>query len=110
MARIDLVNVCATLAERGARRPAAAPEESATPGPPRGRDATFAIENLNLTVPDGRTMVVLGPSGCGKTTLLKLIAGLIPLQSGQVRFNGVDVKDVSTGERRIGMVFQNYAL
>jgi multiple sugar transport system ATP-binding protein len=110
MARIDLINVCATLAERGARRPAAAPEESATPGAARGRDATFAIENLNLTVPDGRTMVVLGPSGCGKTTLLKLIAGLIPLSSGQVRFNGVDVKDVSTGERRIGMVFQNYAL
>jgi ABC-type sugar transport system ATPase subunit len=55
-------------------------------------------------------MVVLGPSGCGKTTLLKLIAGLIPLDSGQVRFNGINVRDVSTGERRIGMVFQNYAL
>src|SRR5712692_9172780 len=55
-------------------------------------------------------MVVLGPSGCGKTTLLKIIAGLIPLDSGEVRYDGVDVKDVPPGGRRIGMVLQNYAL
>ncbi|MET0851884.1 MAG: ABC transporter ATP-binding protein, partial [Candidatus Rokuibacteriota bacterium] len=110
MARIDLVNVCKTLSERGAGRASPAPEETLVPGTPRARGGAFSIENLNLTVPDGKTMVVLGPSGCGKTTLLKLIAGLIPLDSGQVRFNGVNVKDVGTGERRIGMVFQNYAL
>ena len=110
MARIDLVNVCKTLSERGAGRAAPAPEETLLPGAPRAPGGAFSIENLNLTVPDGKTMVVLGPSGCGKTTLLKLIAGLIPLDSGQVRFNGVNVKDVGTGERRIGMVFQNYAL
>src|SRR6266404_2801070 len=55
-------------------------------------------------------MVVLGPSGCGKTTLLKIIAGLIPPDSGEVRYDDVDVKDVPPGGRRIGMVFQNYAL
>jgi len=55
-------------------------------------------------------MVVLGPSGCGKTTLLKLIAGLIQPDSGDVRYNGVSVKDLSPGDRRIGMVFQSYAL
>src|SRR5262245_58925267 len=55
-------------------------------------------------------MVVLGPSGCGKTTLLKLIAGLLQPDSGDVLFNDVDMKDVGPGERRIGMVFQNYAL
>ena len=55
-------------------------------------------------------MVVLGPSGCGKTTLLKIIAGLIPPDSGEVRYDDVDVSDVSPGDRRIGMVFQSYAL
>ena len=69
-----------------------------------------AIEHLSLRIPDGQTMVVLGPSGCGKTTLLKIIAGLIPPDSGEVRYDDVDVRDVAPGERRIGMVFQSYAL
>ena len=55
-------------------------------------------------------MVVLGPSGCGKTTLLRIIGGLIPPDSGEVRYDDVDVRDVPPGGRRIGMVFQNYAL
>jgi multiple sugar transport system ATP-binding protein len=93
MARIDLVNVCKTLRDPGA-----------------GRAAAFAIQDLSLRVPSGKTMVVLGPSGCGKTTLLKIIAGLIPPDSGHVRYDDVDVKDVRPGDRRIGMVFQNYAL
>jgi ABC-type sugar transport system ATPase subunit len=93
VARIDLIDVCKTLTDRGA-----------------GSASTFSIQNLNLRVPDGRTMVVLGPSGCGKTTLLKIIAGLIPLDSGEVRSDGVDVTALPPGGRRIGMVFQNYAL
>ena len=68
------------------------------------------MQQLNLRIPDGKTLVVLGPSGCGKTTLLKIIAGLIPPDSGQVRYDGVDVKDVPPGGRRVGMVFQSYAL
>src|SRR5216683_6441632 len=93
MARIDLIDVCKTLTDRG--------KESAS---------TFSIQNLNLRIPDGKTMVILGPSGCGKTTLLKIIAGLIPPDSGEVRYDCVDVKETAPGERRIGMVFQNYAL
>jgi multiple sugar transport system ATP-binding protein len=89
MARIDLVGVCKTLADR---------------------ESTFSIRNLSLRIPDGRTLVILGPSGCGKTTLLKIIAGLITPDSGDVRFDGVDVKETAPGERRIGMVFQNSAL
>jgi ABC-type sugar transport system ATPase subunit len=85
MARIDLIDVCTTL-------------------------GAFRIENLRLRIPDGRTLVILGPSGCGKTTLLKIIAGLITPESGEVRYDGVDVKETGPGARRIGMVFQNYAL
>lgn len=55
-------------------------------------------------------MVILGPSGCGKTTLLKIIAGLMRPDSGQVRYGGVDMKGVPPGERRIGMIFHGYAL
>src|SRR5262245_6287273 len=55
-------------------------------------------------------MVVLGPSGGGKTTLLKIIAGLIPPDSGVVRYDHAEMKDVPPEARRIGMVFQNYAL
>jgi ABC-type sugar transport system ATPase subunit len=95
VARIDLVDVCKTLRD---------------PGAGAGRPSTFAIQDLSLRVPHGKTMVVLGPSGCGKTTLLKIIAGLIRPDSGHVRYDDVDVNDVRPGDRRIGMVFQNYAL
>ena len=110
MARLDLVNVCKTLKDRdgGTFTSAFVPSLRDLGG--SRRDAPFSIENLNLMVPDGKTMVILGPSGCGKTTLLKIIAGLVAPDSGDVRYNGVSVEDVPPGERRIGMVFQNYAL
>src|SRR5258708_25818823 len=100
MARIELINICATL--RGGDR--------ATSGSSGGRGSTFSIRDLDLSVFDGETLVILGPSGCGKTTLLKIIAGLITPDSGHVRYDGVDVKETAPGDRRIGMVFQNYAL
>ena len=93
MARIELINLRKTLKERQ-----------------RGRESVFSIQDLNLTIPHGKTVVVLGPSGCGKTTLLKIIAGLIPPDSGEVRCNGVSMNDVPPSERRVGMVFQSYAL
>jgi multiple sugar transport system ATP-binding protein len=114
MARIDLMGVCKTLRDRGPARPgptrtsAASETAPATSAPDPG--AGFSITDLTLRIPDGKTMVILGPSGCGKTTLLRIIAGLIPPDSGDVRYDDVDVKDVRPGERRIGMVFQNYAL
>jgi multiple sugar transport system ATP-binding protein len=102
MARIDLVGVGKTL--RGG--------EVAVPGlaPAPGRGTTFSIKDLTLRIPDGKTLVILGPSGCGKTTLLRIIAGLIPPDTGEVRYDDLDVRDVAPGDRRIGMVFQNYAL
>src|SRR5262249_26895420 len=59
---------------------------------------------------DGESIAILGPSGCGKTTLLRVLAGLEPLDSGTVAFDGQDVTQLGAGERGIGMVFQNYAL
>lgn len=70
----------------------------------------FAIQDLNLTIPDGKVLVVLGPSGCGKSTLLRLISGLMPVDAGHILYDGVDVANVPPGDRGIGMVFQNYAL
>src|SRR6266496_3440358 len=111
MARIDLMNVCKTLKD-GDRAGSGLPLIGGMrymAGAPGGR-AGFSIQNLNEMIPEGKTVVILGPSGCGKTTLLKMIAGLIEPDSGQVRYDGVDVRDVPPGGRRIGMVFQNYAL
>ncbi len=69
-----------------------------------------ALKNLDLVIPDGKVMAILGPSGCGKTTLLKIIAGLIRPDEGKVLYDDDDVEDVEPGNRKIGIVFQNYAL
>ncbi|MDK1081964.1 MAG: ABC transporter ATP-binding protein [Anaerolineae bacterium] len=74
------------------------------------KKTSFLIKNLNLTLPDGKIFVFLGPSGCGKTTLLRIIAGLEKPESGRVRYDGVNMENISPGDRKIGMVFQNYAL
>ena len=76
---------------------------------PRGEEI-FSINDLSLEVPHGKTLVVLGPSGCGKSTLPRIISGLEEPDSGSVRYAGWDANGISPGHRRIGMVFQNYAL
>ncbi|MFS0725757.1 ABC transporter ATP-binding protein [Paenibacillus sp. 1P07SE] len=68
------------------------------------------IEDLNLTIEDGKFTVLVGPSGCGKTTLLRMIAGLDPQTSGAVRIGGRDVSRTAPGKRGVAMVFQNYAI
>jgi ABC-type sugar transport system ATPase subunit len=114
VARIDLINLCKTLKDRdgaGSGSISTAGMPDAVSGPSGGgRGSAFSIQDLNLTIFEGETLVILGPSGCGKTTLLRIIAGLIPPDSGEVRYDDVDVKDVRPGDRRIGMVFQQYAL
>lgn len=69
-----------------------------------------ALDNINLTVPDGQIFVILGPSGCGKSTLLRVIAGVEKNYSGRILYDGEDVQNIPPGDRYIGMVFQNYAL
>jgi len=73
-------------------------------------DKAAVIENLNLTIEDGKFTVLVGPSGCGKTTLLRMIAGLDPQTSGSILIGGKDVTRVEPGKRGVAMVFQNYAI
>jgi sulfate transport system ATP-binding protein len=69
-----------------------------------------ALHGIDLTVRDGEFLALLGPSGSGKTTLLRIIAGLAFPDNGHVRFNGEDVTDLPVAERKVGFVFQQYAL
>jgi multiple sugar transport system ATP-binding protein len=69
-----------------------------------------AVDDLDLTVPDGEFVTVVGPSGCGKTTTLRMIAGLEEPTAGEIRFGDEDVTDQSAQQRDVAMVFQNYAL
>ncbi|MGH7349987.1 MAG: ABC transporter ATP-binding protein [Candidatus Rokuibacteriota bacterium] len=69
-----------------------------------------AVDRVDLTVADGELFTLLGPSGCGKTTLLRLLAGFYQPDAGTIRFGDRVVNGLPPYERRIGMVFQNYAL
>ncbi|MBU1698511.1 MAG: ABC transporter ATP-binding protein [Candidatus Eisenbacteria bacterium] len=73
------------------------------------RDHT-AVHGLSLEVLEGELFVLLGPSGSGKSTVLRMIAGLTEVDSGSVSIRGRDITDLPPQARRIGFVFQNYAL
>jgi sulfate transport system ATP-binding protein len=68
------------------------------------------LRDLDLEIASGELIALLGPSGSGKTTLLRAIAGLEPVDSGQILFDGHDTALLSVQERRVGFVFQHYAL
>jgi len=68
------------------------------------------LHRLDLSVEDGKFVVLLGPSGCGNSTLLRMIAGLESVTAGDILFDDVRVNDVHAKDRNIAMVFQNYAL
>ncbi len=68
------------------------------------------LKGIDVEVAEGEFVVLLGPSGCGKSTLLHAIAGLHPIDSGEIVIEGRDVTDVPTRERDVAMVFQSYAL
>jgi sulfate/thiosulfate transport system ATP-binding protein len=69
-----------------------------------------ALDQVNLTIPSGELVALLGPSGSGKTTLLRIIAGLEFADSGSVLFDGEDTTNRTARDRRVGFVFQHYAL
>ncbi|MFD9663174.1 ABC transporter ATP-binding protein [Rhodococcus sp. NPDC059968] len=76
----------------------------------RGREATNALVDFNLSVAEGETVALLGPSGSGKSTALNALAGFVRPTSGRVRLAGSDVTDVPPAKRGIGVVLQSYAL
>ena len=73
-----------------------------------------AVNQINMSIPQGKLYSFLGPSGCGKTTTLRMIAGLETPSSGQIIVDGrvlSDSKEVVLPEKRnMGMVFQSYAV
>lgn len=69
-----------------------------------------ALSDVSLDFPTGELVALLGPSGCGKTTLLRIIAGLEQPDNGVVEFHGEDATHVHVRERKVGFVFQHYAL
>lgn len=73
-------------------------------------DGYPVVNNVTLEVGDGEFFVLLGSSGSGKTTILNIVAGLTPLDQGRVLLHGRDVTHLPTQKRRVGYVFQNYAL
>ena len=80
----------------------------------RGVTKTFgtfkALDNISFDVPEGQLVALLGPSGSGKTSLLRIIAGLEPPDSGQVFLESEEVTLRAVRERGVGYVFQHYAL
>lgn len=68
------------------------------------------VRDASLTVESGETVALLGPSGAGKSTLLRAIAGLVPISAGDVRWNDASIANEPVHTRRIGFMFQDYAL
>ena len=107
MATIRLENVTKTFADRD-QNDHRATNQDAENG--RGDGPIAALNQVNLTIPDGQTLAILGPSGCGKSTLLRVLAGLETEYTGHVYFDNQLMDDAPAKDRHIGMVFQNYAL
>lgn len=76
----------------------------------KGFNGYMAVNNVSFSVNEGEFVTLLGPSGSGKSTILRLIAGLEAADSGLIEVNGEDVTKIPVQERKVGFVFQHYAL
>ena len=73
-------------------------------------DTKEAVKSVSFGVEEGEFLSILGPSGCGKTTLLRMLIGLIKPSSGKIYKDGIDITNAAPSSRKMGFVFQNYAL
>ncbi len=73
-------------------------------------DGKKVLNNLSFDLMEGEFLSILGPSGCGKTTLLRILVGLEKADSGKLLKGGRDISGLSSFDRGMGIVFQNYAL
>ena len=71
---------------------------------------TWTLKNINLNIAEGEFIAFIGPSGCGKSTLLRMVCGLEDISEGEMYIAGEQVNNWPPNERRVGMVFQSYAL
>ena len=69
-----------------------------------------AVDEVSFEINEGELLVLVGPSGCGKTTTLRLLAGLEPASSGEIRFGERLVNEIRPKDRNVAMVFQDYAI
>lgn len=73
-------------------------------------DDSHILKDISFDIEDGEFLTLLGPSGCGKTTILRCIAGLEDIDSGDILLNGKSIKALAPNKRNINTVFQNYSL
>lgn len=98
MSEIQLRNITKIFEVKGNKRKGIAPED------------VYALRDINVTIRDQEFVTIVGPSGCGKSTLLRVIAGLTEQSEGEVILNGRSADALAPGERKVAMVFQEYAL
>ena len=72
--------------------------------------AVVAVDDVSLDAAPGEFLSLLGPSGCGKSTVLRMVAGLVEPDAGEIRLAGEDITHVAVHRRNLGLVFQSYAL